>query len=224
MGIRLNILSNPAFRLRLDVPEPGAGGVAPANKIALPERQAGLAPRINGAETVPGVRTGAGLAVGTATLQPNRFSLNATQEGRPATEPVVPRAAEAEVERPVEENATPARRLRDFRFLTAAESARERDLEVRLDRLEHELETAAGRLRSSDAFSVRIDAQLDRARLEHDLEKVQSEIGRLRLNRVFGGAIAGIGATDSAPAPREIVPVEAQAAASDRAPNLNLLA
>ena len=222
MGVRLNILSNPAFRLRLDVPESGTGGVAPANRIALPERQAGVAPRINAAETVPGVR--AGLAVGTATLQPNRFSLNAAQEGRPTTEPVEPRAAEAEVERPAEENATPARRLRDFRFLTAAESVRERDLEVRLDRLERELETAASRLRSTDAFSVRIDAQLDRARLERDLEKVQSEIGRLRLNRVFGGAIAGVGATKSAPAPREIVPVEAQAAASDRAPSLNLLA
>ena len=224
MGVRLNILSNPAFRLRLDVTESGTGGIAPANRIALPEREAGLAPRNNGAETVPGVRTGAGLAVGTATLQPNRFTLNAAEEGRPATAPVEPRAAEAEVERPAEENAAPARRLRDFRFLTAAESVRERDLEVRLDRLERELETTANRLRSSDAFSIRIDAQLDRARQEHDLEKIQSEIGRLRLNRVFGGAIAGIGATKSAPAPREIVPVEAQATASDRAPSLNLLA
>ena len=224
MGIRLNILSNPAFRLRLDAPEPGAGRVAPANGTALPRREAGLAPRTTGVETAPGVRTGAGLAVATATLQPNRFSLNAAEERGPTTEPVEPRAAEAEVERPEVENTAPARRLRDFRFLTAAESVRERDLEVRLDRLERELETTASRLRSSDTFSIRIDAQLDRARQERDLEKIQSEIGRLRLNRVFGGAIAGVGATKSAPAPREIVPVEAQAAASDRAPSLNLLA
>jgi hypothetical protein len=138
-------------------------------------------------------------------------------------EPSVPRTFDAQAER-AEEEAAPARRLRDFRFLTAAESARERDLEVRLDRLERELETAANRLRSNDSLLVRIDAQLDRARLERDLENIQREIGRLRLGRVFGGASAGTSAAEGAPAPSEIVPAEAQAPASERQPGLDLLA
>jgi hypothetical protein len=221
MGIRLNILANPAFRLRLDTPEPVGGGAVPASRIVLPDRQAGTPPRV---ETVPAGRTAAGFAVATAVPQQNRLNLNPAGEGAPTAELMAPQAAEAAVERPEEENAAPARRLRDFRFLTAAESARERDLEMRLDRLERELETAANRLRSGGSFLVRIDAQLDRARLERDLEQIQTEIGRLRLSRVFGGAIAGVGAPESAPATREIASIEAQAGAPDRAPGLNLLA
>jgi hypothetical protein len=113
--------------------------------------------------------------------------------------------------------------LRDFRFFSAAESVRERDLEVRLNRLVAELESANRRLQTGDSFSLHADAQLDGARLRTDLEMVQSQIARLRLQRVFGGPPALMGATDVIIPAEQAPPVDVQPA-PEGAQSLNLLA
>jgi hypothetical protein len=92
---------------------------------------------------------------------------------------------------------------------------RERELAVRLNRLESELESANRRLQTGDSFSLHADAQLDSARLRSDLEMVQSQMARLRLQQVFGGPAARMGSTDVA-IPAQPAPEEAE--------SLNLLA
>ena len=165
VGVRLNTLNDPAFRMRLDAPEAGlTGGAVGANRVVptLPE-QDNAGPRPPPAA-------------------------NLADEGNLLLEPQPPAPANVEAEPGGEATDAPAARLRDFRFLTPVESARERDLETRLTRLEQSLESTDNRIRFTDSFSMRIDARLDRARLERDLDMIKSEIGRLRLERVFDGA------------------------------------
>ena len=132
------------------------------------------------------------------------------------------RPVDSEANDASQQNFAPAARLRNFRFFSAAESMRERDLEVRLNRLESELESAGRRLQSSDVFSIRNDAELDRARLRSDLEMVQSQITRLRLKQVFGGPAAQMGGTQVTAPIQQAAPAEAKPASEEA--HLNLLA
>lgn len=210
MGIRLNTVVNPAISIGLDPSGPtGNGAVAPDPRPF----DAGAGPRV-------------GVAAAPEFQAPEP---RVAEVGPPAVEPAQPRPADAQPAQDgqQEPNRAPVARLRDFRFLTAAESIRERDLEVRLNHLELELESTSRRLQFSDSFAIRSDAQLDRARLRSDLEVVQSEIGRLRLQRVFGGPVAHLGATGSAPPIPQAAPAEAQPPtlpASEPTQSLNLLA
>ena len=89
--------------------------------------------------------------------------------------------------------------------------------------LENELESAGRRLQTGDSFSLHADAQLDRARLRSDLDLVQGQIARLRLQRVFGGPAAQMGGAEAAVSFPQAEPVGAQSA-SEKAETLNLLA
>ncbi len=242
MGVRLNISANPPVRTGLEPPEPAA---APAGVVAPDPRPVGggTAPQVGGAQSVTG---GAGTPepiqrpASPPAPRPEPARANPADQGPPAAEPAQPtqpqvnsaqttetRPANAEAEAAPEPNSAPAVRLRNFRFFSAAESIRERDLEVRLNRLESELESVGRRLQSGDSFSMRTDAQLDSARLRSDLDMVQSQIARLRLQRVFGGPSAQMGATDAAVPAQQAAPAEAQPPAlpaSEEAQGLNLLA
>jgi hypothetical protein len=155
-----------------------------------------------------------GAFVAEPAVQPqSRSEASPIEQARPTAEPVEAQVADTGAESQNTDN--PPVRLRDFRFFSASESMRERELETRLDRLEQELKAANTRHRFSDSFSVRLDAQLDRARLERDLDVIQSEIGRLRLEQAFSST-AGAGAV--------AVPAETQSSAPDSASSLNLLA
>lgn len=192
MGVRLNMLADPAVRLRLDAAEMGVGGRAEvANPPAAEPRADASLLRIDSQDIAPGAGAVAGQADAPADAAQNTPVANPDPNETVAMAP----------------------RLRDFRFFAAAESLRERDLETRLDRLERELESTDARLRFNDSLAVRIDAQLDRARLETDLDMIESQISRLRLERVFARSSAG---------PTEAF--EAPPVAAERVPGLNLLA
>jgi hypothetical protein len=132
--------------------------------------------------------TGPGTSAGEAPAKPeftpeNRLASNVIEPGRFEI-----KSAEVRTDPALHETERPrniARNIRGFRFLQAPESLRERELEARLGSLENQLETTARRIKFNDSESVRIDAQLDRARLESDLDLVYSAIGRLRLERAF---------------------------------------
>ena len=194
MGVRLDTMADPAVRITPDSPQFAAGGPIPLpNRGAFPMRRPGdvAAPAGN---------------PGTASLD----------EGAPAEEPRAAIAANMEAmpaEEPEGFNDAPLPRLRGLRFLSAAESLRENEFENRLKRLERELDTVNNRLQSNDSIMVRIDARLDRARLETDLDMVARQIGRLRMARVFSRAAAP-----------SVAPVEQESSASPNVPGLNLLA
>ncbi len=139
--------------------------------------------------------------------------------------------AEAQTNAAQQNQGAPVPRVRNFRFLTVAESVHEHDLEVRYGRLERRLETVNNRLQLANSLMAQIDARLERARLEQDLDSVTSEIRRLRLERVFDRPSAPPAAAERAasveqtaqPA-RDVAPAPQSAAPSERAPVLNLLA
>ena len=191
MGVRLDNLANPMLRTNLDVAGSNRSPGSPEN----------------------GGQAAGTFAAGSAVALQGRLGVETIEQAPPSAEPAEVIAADAGAES-LETDNTPVR-LRDFRFFTAIETMRERELETRLDRLERELRTTNSRLRSSDSFSVRLDAQLDRARLEGDLDIIQSEIGRLRMERAFSSS-SGAGAV--------AVPVETQPSNPDSAASLNLLA
>lgn len=190
MGIRLNLLDNPALRA------PVAAGMDPATGAPRPDGDAEggvltTAPLVTteaGGETAPQVET-----AGT-TPQPLLLA-RMPGEGTPAPEP-----PETDTAGVLDNVAAP--RVRDFRFLAAAQTSREQNLGVERARLEQRLETTYDRLQSTGSAIDRIDARLDRARLEQDLEMIAREIRRMRLARVFARPSV-------APEP---VPVETQVA------------
>ena len=194
MGVRLDTMADPSVRITPDSPQFAAGGLTPLpNRGAFPTRRPGdvAAPAGN---------------PGTASLD----------EGAPAEEPRAALAANMEAmqaEEPEGLNDAPPPRLRGLRFLSAAESLRENELENRLKRLEQELDAANNRLQSNDSMTVRIDARLDRARLETDLDMVARQIGRLRMERVFSRVSTA-----------SVAPVEQEPSTSPNVPGLNLLA
>ncbi len=195
-------MADPAVRITPDPQQFAAGGPIPLpNRGAFTIRRPGdvAAPAGN-----PGARPLN--APGAAPLD----------EGLPAEEPRAALAANMEAmqaEEPEGLNDAPPPRLRGLRFLSAAESLRENELENRLKRLEQELDAANNRLQSNDSITVRIDARLDRARLETDLDMVARQIGRLRMERVFSRASTA-----------SVAPVEQEPSASPNVPGLNLLA
>jgi hypothetical protein len=93
--------------------------------------------------------------------------------------------ANAEAGRARETESAPAPRIRNFRFLQAAQSTRERKLEAQFATLERRLENTNNRMQFSESVMVQVNARLERARLEQDLEMIASEIKRLRLIRAF---------------------------------------
>ncbi len=203
MGVRLNTLANPALRMGPDAADLGPGAVFPtANRTATAASEGMAPPR-------PGV---ADVAI---------------PAENPAREPPeANRAADTEPKAAAEANGALAPRLRNFRFLTVAESLRERELETRLKRLERELEAANDRFQSNTSFIVRLDARLDRARLERDLGMIESRIGRMRLERAFSTpARASDAAVSARPAQPENPAISGpESSASSRIPGLNLLA
>lgn len=148
----------------------------------------------------------------------------------PTTPPPTVAEVNAEANRTGETDGAPAARLRDFRFLTVAESARERNLENQRVRLERRLETTNNRLQVTDFLAIRIDAQLERARLERDLDIVASEIRRMRLERTFARPSVSPDSVERSPSveqairPTVVAASEPQGSASPRMPVLNLLA
>jgi len=212
MGVRLNMLADPSVRLRLDAAEMGVGGRAEvANPPAAEPRADAPFLRFDGQNVAPG-----GGAVQAPVAEPVRVAQNAPVANAPGqAPPAVETRGAPEPTAETDSNEVPGGmpRLRDFRFFAAAESLRERNLETRLDRLARQLEATDARLRFNDSMAVRIDAQLDRARLETDLDMIESQISRLRLERVFARSSAG---------PTEAF--EAPPVAAERVPGLNLLA
>ncbi len=124
-------------------------------------------------------------------------------------------------------DANPTPRIQSFRFLMAAETARDLELQARQDKLEQKLETLNDRARLAGTLIAQIDAKLERARLEQELDTVGSDIRRLRLEHVFDkqpssteNAEAALATPQAAGAAFE----ESQASESDQTPVLNLLA
>lgn len=219
MGIRLNIVDNPAMRAGFGPMEPVRPDVAAdTNRAALrtPQGVAQNLPR-PGTEAVAAGNMAAPPADNATNGVRSLLMANRPDEDIPADR-VPPSIVEANAEanRTEEANGAAAPRLRDFRFLTAAESMRERELETRHDQLEQRLEATSNRLELNDSVAVRIDARLQLARLERDLDLVSSEIRRLRLERAF-----------AQPTGQAAQPAEAAASESPengRVPTLNLLA
>lgn len=232
MGIRFNILDNPALRMRLAPVEMAQGGntlnanqPAPAAPGPQTGGQPGPAPAaVNTAATFP-------LDGGMDMLQGPLMG-NLADEATMVLDNAPPSVVEANAEanRAQGLDGAPAPRFPDFRFFVAAGSARERNLETRLDLLEQRLETTGNRLRFADSLSMRIDAQLDRARLERDLEMVSREIRRLRLEQVFAPPSPPPEVVNEAPPPEQPVepaggiPPAPQGPESTRNAGLNLLA
>ncbi len=232
MGIRFNILDNPAVRMRLAPVEMAQGGTAlNANQppTPAPEPQtaapAGPAPPpVNTAATFP-------LDGGMDMLQ-GPLTGNLLDEETLILDNAPPSVVEANAEanRAQGLDGAPAPRFPDFRFFVTAGSAQERNLETRLDLLEQRLEVAGNRLRFSDSLSMRIDAQLDRARLERELETVSREIRRLRLEQVFARPSPPPDIVSEAAPPEQPVrpaggiPPAPQIPEPDRTIGLNLLA
>ncbi|GAB4352294.1 MAG: hypothetical protein Kow0099_36520 [Candidatus Abyssubacteria bacterium] len=94
----------------------------------------------------------------------------------------------------------PSLGVEGFRYLIAAQSVRERELETRYDQLKTRLENVSRRLQFAGSDMTRVDARLERVRLEHELDMVASQIRRLRLGRAFEGASANdVTRAESAP-------------------------
>jgi hypothetical protein len=72
-----------------------------------------------------------------------------------------------------------------FQFLVAAKTARDRELQARQQQLEQRLENLDNRLNIIDSPLSQTDMQLKRARLRQDIERVSSQIRRLRLKHAF---------------------------------------
>lgn len=218
MGVRLNIQANPALSAGTDTFAPGfRGATTPVMEGAAPE---------------PGF-------AGQAVTRPDAFraqGISPSPLENPGNEPGALASADQQVNAPlaataagedtgVEIEGAPAPRLRNLRFMTAAQSSRERELEFRHDRLEQQLEATTNRLQSSESTPMRIDAELERARLRQDLEMVASEISRLRLARVFSGS-AATNAMEPAQAPEQSAQIPATATETQPSGEsaLNLLA
>jgi hypothetical protein len=232
MGIRLNILDNPAVRMQLSPMELAqAGPRAPANQPAPapPEPEATGAP----ATPAAGVGSGATFPLDGRIAGPQApLAADIVDGGQlvPDNAPPSVIEANAEANRPDGLDGGPAPRFPDFRFFVAAGSTQERALEVRLDLLEQRLEAVNNRLRFADSLTLRIDAQLDRARLERDLEMVSSEIQRMRLERVFARPAPESDVINETRPPEEAIQPsgtvlpQSQQAESARATGLDLLA
>lgn len=231
MGVQFNILDNPALRMRLAPVEMAQGGATPnANRPApptpapAPGGQPGRAP-VNTAAAFP-------LDGGMDMLQ-GPLTGNLLDEATLILDNAPPSVVEANAEanRAQDLDGAPAPRFPDFRFFVTAGSAQERNLETRLDLLEQRLEATGNRLRFADSLSIRIDAQLDRARLERELETVSREIRRLRLEQVFARPSPTPEAVDEAPPPEQpaeptggIPPTMQEGPQPARNAGLNLLA
>jgi len=210
MGVRLNIQDNPLLRTRPDVAELGLTAALPAaNRPEIGAPGPGIGPSFP-LETAP--------LDGSTALS----TLTRTDEIKSAAQdqPFSARPTETATEgnRADGLGGSLPLRLRDFRYLQAAESAREQDLQNQQRRLELRLDAANNRLKNADSEATRIDTQLKRARLESDLEMIAGEIGRFRLKHAFAGPSMNTGSVEPAP------PANQAVSASDRVPALNLLA
>jgi hypothetical protein len=208
MGIRLAALDNPALRV------PVAAGAEPAVPAPTAPRAGADAP-----DTVPllaATAIGEGVVQQTETIAPQPLLLtDPPDEANPAPTP-------AEVNAAGILDGVSALRVRDFRFLAAAQTAREQNLDTQRTRLEQRLETTYDRLQANGSAMDRIDARLDRARLEQDLETVARAIRRLRLERVFARPSV---APEPVPVETQVSAApESQAMAASGTPTLNLLA
>lgn len=186
MGIRMNSLQSLAARSRLEPIEAGPSPTTPNQAVAgvareLPIRPAqrgqmtgnramSQAPSSNVSSDLSGLNESRG-AGDSRTNTSSRLSRGADQGV--ASDPAVRARAEL------------APTVRDFRFLTVAQSARELELETRRHQLESRLENVNRRLGSANSVMTRVDARLERARLDQDLEMLSSEIRRLRLKQAF---------------------------------------
>ncbi len=210
MGVRLNIQDNPLLRTRPEVAEPGlATALSAANRPEIEAPKQGFGPSFPLA-TAP-LDSSNALSTLTRTDEINSSAQNQPFSAR-TTETVTGGNRADGLGGPL------PLRLRDFRYLQAAESAREQDLQNQQRRLERRLDTANTRLKNADSETARIDTQLKRARLESDLEMIAGEIGRFRLRYAFGGPSMNTGSVEPAP------PANQAVSASNRAPALNLLA
>jgi hypothetical protein len=187
MGIRLNILDNPALRLRFEpIGLPRPNEALSTNEPVPTGPETGTPAQPNPAPAGTGNANAFPVATRMNNPQaPIAANLAAAEELVPENSPPSVVEANAEANRARGIDGAPAPRFPDFRFFVVAGSAQERTLETRLDLLEQRLETTNNRLQLSDSVAIRIDAELDRARLQRDLETVSSEIRRLRLQQVF---------------------------------------
>ena len=185
MGIRLYTENSAVPRLRFDTGEPQFIPPSPANPAS---GRLGTGTQQLDAQNVTRVDNAArpfsGFIGG-----PNDAAMPARggeTSVNPAAPPTVDDAAEnARTGAFQDSNWNPAPRIQDFRFLMAAETARDLRLQVRQDKLEQKLETLSDRMRLADSLIAQIDTKLERARLEQELDAVGSEIRRLRLEHVF---------------------------------------
>jgi hypothetical protein len=125
--------------------------------------------------------------------------------------PNQPNAAGSDIEAPTPQTIT------RFRYLMAAESARGRDLDARQKQLEHKLEAVNERLKLADSLISQIDIELERARLQHDLELIGSEIRQMRLENLFDVPVGA-----KMPAYQESGPASGESASAEA--RINLLA
>jgi hypothetical protein len=227
-------VDNPVFRMRLDPAEPAAPPASfPANQAAVgPAGQQARNMRRLDFEVAAQGQALARPAPDIANGPDGPFMAPPTRGTAEPPTAAVPTVAEAEAQanRVQESQGAPVPRVQNFRFLMVAESVRERDLEVRYNQLERRLDTVNTRLQTANSLMAQIDARLERARLEQDLDMAASEIRRLRLERVFDRPSAPPAAAErtvpveqTAQPAREASP-EPQSAPSERAPVLNLLA
>ncbi|RJP64306.1 MAG: hypothetical protein C4532_19620 [Candidatus Abyssobacteria bacterium SURF_17] len=224
MGIRFNALNNalPSLRMEGVQSRPPAetlpANVSPTGGIAQPSLTA--AEPLNGRLVAPFPPNNAGGQRVTSAVAP------AQEQGDMPMQPLEAAIeADGKVDGLQQALNQPAARVRAFRFLMAAESVRGRELEARYDQLEHRLSTVNARLQRAESIMVQIDARLERARLQHDLEMVAGDIRRFRLEHAFE-ASASVPETvePEPPEPSQSGPATSQPSAPTRQPVLNLFA
>jgi hypothetical protein len=168
MGVSLNAVSNAASRVGPDY-ETGATSSSahqpfqrhvdrPIEPISPAENSADKASSVN-------------LIIDSGDREPVVSSANA-HSNQPA-------ATRSDIEAPTPQTIT------RFRYLMAAETARGRELDARQKQLERQLAAVSERLILADSLISQIDIQLERARLQHDLELIGSEIRQMRLENSF---------------------------------------
>ena len=234
MGVRLNIVDNVIPPLRGARQELGLNAMTSPMSRASPRTLDQQVPGSQSPATNALARTGIPApAIPNSVddpggpLLPTRAGEGPTASARPTS---IIAEANAGAGRAPEPESMPAPRIRNFRFLQAAQSMRERKLEAQFAQLERRLENANNRMQFSESAMVQVDARLERARLEQDLEMIATEINRLRLIRAFARPAAAPGQVDRTQVMQQVAQTAGETssrlepATSDQTQILNLLA
>lgn len=173
MGIRVSILDT-SNRGRIDLGETASSGALP------PTAQTGRGPAERAGEAASAAPAESPLVPNDVSAHP-QFTIREA-ESPASSDPILPDSPAVEATNG--ENAV-SPQVRGFHFLVAAQNPRGRELQSRQHQLERRLESVMNRLKYADSLLTQIDIRLERAQLEQNLDRITSEIQRLRLENAF---------------------------------------